>query len=97
MDATELRVQLLEKIKNADDEQLNIIKNILDNIEQERSGTYNVQGKILSQEDFKREIAKAEDEYEKGNFTTHTKIKEDPKSRLIEIMRADEDSGLYDS
>ncbi len=80
MEATRLRKQLVDRINNADERLLKEVKALVDNYENDQVIAYTVQGKPLTREEMRQEIAEAEEEYRKGKFTTHAQLKEEIKS-----------------
>ena len=79
MEATNLRKQLLDYLNNADEKLLKEVKALLENYENDQIISYTVQGKPLTREGMLQEIADAEEEYHKGNYTSHEQLKEEIK------------------
>ena len=80
METTKLRKQLVNRINNADEKLLKEIKALVDHYENDQVVAYTVQGKPLTREEMRQEIAEAEEEYSKGNFTIQAQLKEEIKS-----------------
>jgi len=77
METTKLRKQLVDRINNADEKLLKEVKALVDHYENDQVVAYTVQGKPLTREEMRQEIAEAEEEYRKGNLTTHSQLKEE--------------------
>ncbi len=80
MEATELKRRLIDYINNADEEVLKDIQALVENHEKDQVVAYTVEGKPLNKQEFQKEIAEAEAEYEKGNFKTHEQLKKEVKT-----------------
>lgn len=79
METTKLRRELVDYLNNADERILKEVKALVDNYENDEIIAYSVQGKPLTREEMRQEIAEAEEEYTKGNFSTHNQLKEEIK------------------
>ena len=70
----------MDRINNADESLLKEVKALVDHYENDQVIAYTVKGKPLSREEMRQEIAEAEEEYRKGNLTTHAQLKEEIRS-----------------
>ena len=80
MEATKLRKQLVDYINNADEKILNEVKALVENYENDRVIAHTVQGQPLTREKMQQEIAEAEADFKKGNYTTQEQLKEEIKN-----------------
>ena len=80
MEATKLRKQLLDYISNADEKLLREVKALVENYDNDQIISYSVQGKPLTRKGMLQEITEAEEEYSKGNYTSHEQLKEEIKN-----------------
>jgi hypothetical protein len=68
---------MIQQINSADDDLLNLLKDVLDNYKKGKVVAYGTDGKSFSQEQYTQSIEAAEREVDIGNYTTQSDLEKE--------------------
>ncbi|PRX52502.1 hypothetical protein [Salegentibacter salegens] len=80
MSTLELKDQVINKLKNADEALLKKVQAIIDNYEVDKIVAYTVSGKPLTVKEYKEEVEKAVNEAKEGKYFTTEQLKREIES-----------------
>lgn len=80
MATIDMKENILTAINNADNRLLRLIKALIETYQEEEIVAYTVEGKPLTQEEYRQEIMEAEAEIDKGEYITHEDLKREVRS-----------------
>jgi rRNA pseudouridine-1189 N-methylase Emg1 (Nep1/Mra1 family) len=80
MGAIELKNNILEIINNADEQLLKVVKNVIDNYQDDEVVAFSVNGNSLTRNQYKSELKNAIDEIKRGDFVTQEDLETESKT-----------------
>lgn len=80
MGALELKNNILEIINNADEQLLKVVKNVIDNYQDDEVVAFSVNGNSLTRNQYKSELKNAIDEIKRGDFVTQEDLETESKT-----------------
>ncbi len=80
MGALELKKNILEIINNADEQLLKVVKNVIDNYQDDEVVAFSVNGNSLTRNQYKSELKNAIDEIKRGDFVTQEDLETESKT-----------------
>ncbi len=80
MGALELKNNILEIINNADEQLLKVVKNVIDNYQDDEVVAFSVNGNSLTRNQYKSELKNAIDEIKRGDFVTQENLETESKT-----------------
>lgn len=80
MGAIEFKNNILEIIKNADEQLLNVVKTVIDNYQEDASGVYSIDGNPMSRTQYKTELKNAFEEIRRGEYVSQESLENESNS-----------------
>jgi DNA polymerase III psi subunit len=80
MGALELKDSILKSLNTADENLLKIVKETIDNYNEDEIVTHSVEGKPLTRKQYKQKISDALLDFKKGNHTTQEDLEKEIES-----------------
>ncbi len=80
MGALELKNNILEIINNADEQLLKVLKNVIDNYQDDEVVAFLVNGNALTRNQYKLELKNSIDEIKRGDFVTQEDLETESKT-----------------
>lgn len=80
MEAAELRETMIGYIKEADEQLLKVLKTVVENYKENDIVTYSLDGKPLTQRQYRQELIDAEAEIGRGDFTSQEDIEKEAEN-----------------
>lgn len=80
MGALELKDSILKSLNTADENLLKIVKETIDNYNEEEIVAHSVEGKPLTRKQYKQKISDALLDFKKGNYTTQEDLEKEIES-----------------
>lgn len=77
MGALELKDSILKSLNTADENLLKIVKEAIDNYNEEEIVAYSVDGKPLTRKEYNQKISAAVLDFKKGNYTTQEDLEKE--------------------
>lgn len=80
METAELKSKVLHYINTADERLLNVVKAVVESYRENDVVAFNLEGRPLTQKEYKQELLDAENEITRGEFTTQEDLEKESEN-----------------